>query len=166
MEINKKFYEYLLQERDSLEKNNFPTYQKGLGKNFIIKCNANSDDVMKLARDVLVIVNYQYDEYSKDKWDDLDFWKSILPVKFINGFNKKFSFLSLIKKYRDSWTLDNWIFLMDPIDRSWFWWGATVLDKNYFVFSTRVLDDPFLSGSLRWLFLASGAIEVIDEDDI
>ncbi|EQA02710.1 hypothetical protein HPSSW114_0688 [Glaesserella parasuis SW114] len=40
------------------------------------------------------------------------------------------------------------------------------MEKDYFIFSAKVLDDPFLSGTLRWLFLASGALEVIDEDDL
>ena len=36
-----------------------PTYQEGLGMNFIIRCNGNANEVMRLARDVLLKVNYQ-----------------------------------------------------------------------------------------------------------
>ena len=167
MGINDAFFRHLLEERLRLESNGLPTYQEGLGMNFIIRGNAN--EVMRLARDVLLKVNYQYDLYTKSKWDDVEAWKKILPIKFINGFKKVKSRFDIFgffcRKREDDWTFDNWIFLMDPIDRSWFWWGATILDEDHFLFATKVLDDPFLSGTLRWLFIGCGAIEVIEEGD-
>ena len=36
---------------------------------------------------------------------------------------------------------------------------------KFSLFATKVLDDPFLSGTLRWLFIGCGAIEVIEEGD-
>jgi len=138
-------------------------------ENFIIRCNGNANEVMRLARDVLLKVNYQYDLYTKSKWDDVEAWKKILPIQFINGFKKVKSRFDIFgffyRKREDDWTFDNWIFLMDPIARSWFWWGATILDEDHFLFATKVLDDPFLSGTLRWLFIGCGAIEVVEEGD-
>lgn len=72
MGINDAFFRHLLEERLRLESNGLPTYQEGLGMNFIIRCNGNA---------------------------------------------------------------------------------------------TKVLDDPFLSGTLRWLFIGCGAIEVVEEGD-
>lgn len=169
MGINNVFSRYLLEERLRLESNGLPTYQEGLGMNFIIRCNGNANEVMRLARDVLLKVNYQYDLYTKSKWDDVEAWKKILPIQFINGFKKVKSRFDIFgffyRKREDDWTFDNWIFLMDPIDRRWFWWGATILDEDHFLFATKVLDDPFLSGTLRWLFIGCGAIEVVEEGD-
>ncbi|PRL97927.1 hypothetical protein BV011_01832, partial [Haemophilus influenzae] len=79
MGINNAFSRHLLEERLRLESNGLPTYQKGLGMNFIIRCNGNANEVMRLARDVLLKVNYQYDLYTKSKWDDVEAWKKILP---------------------------------------------------------------------------------------
>lgn len=88
MGINDAFFRHLLEERLRLESNGLPTYQEGLGMNFIIRCNGNANEVMRLARDVLLKVNYQYDLYTKSKWDDVEAWKKILPIQFINGFKK------------------------------------------------------------------------------
>lgn len=182
---NNVFYQAVLEERERLEKNLFPEHQYGLGMNYVIKCNHNADEVLDLSKKVLLKINYQYDFYSKELWDDIPRWKKYLPKEFISNFKEyqetnidhKISFLSKLSKIitrkdrsdNEKWTFENWIFLMDPIDRMWFWWGATVLedmDNCYFIFSTKVLDDPFLSGSLKWLFLGSGAIEVIETEDI
>lgn len=174
MEIDKKFIEAVLEERTRLLNNSYPNPKLGLGKNFIIKCNNNAREVMDLSRKVLIIINEKYSEYSKINWNDFGNWKKILPIDFINGFSRKNKFnlwnvlFSETMKH-EKWKFEDWIFLMDPADRMWFWWGATLiadLDNDYFIFSAKVLDDPFLSGTLKWLFLASGALDVIDEDDL
>ncbi|ATW43528.1 hypothetical protein Q7506_11120 [Glaesserella parasuis] len=173
METNKNFINAILEERQRLLKNSYPEYTVGLGKNFVIKCKNNAKEVMDLSREVLLIINKEYDIYSKETWNKSDYWKYKLPQKFIDGFeinNKVNNCWSFFKKTdKEKWSFEDWIFLMEPIDRMWFWWGATLIDsmeKDYFIFSAKVLDDPFLSGTLRWLFLASGALEVIDEDDL
>ena len=56
--------------------------------------------------------------------------EKILPIQFINGLKKvksRFDIFGFFVEKRGRLDFDNWIFLMDPIDRSWFWWGATIL---------------------------------------
>ena len=76
--------------------------------------------------------------------------------------------MSCCKKL-DRYTIGNWIEWFKPNERIWFWWGATVLDEtnnDYFVFTVKAIDEIFLLGALKWLFLGSGAVEVIDQNDL
>ncbi|OOF45189.1 hypothetical protein BKK52_12820 [Rodentibacter trehalosifermentans] len=181
MEINKIIYNEIMEERKRLEINAPPTYtdNNGLGANFIVKCSENAQDVASLARDVMLILNYQYDN---DKWLELNDWINILPHKFvtrcspemseedIKTYKKRWFSLSYRKKVKEikkneDWSLSSWLFWLKPSERSWFWWGAAVLDEQYFVFSVKALDSPFMFGALKWLFIGCGALEVIEESD-
>jgi len=56
------------------------------------------------------------------------------------------------------WSLDNWLYWMQPENRQWFWWDAKILgDCNHVVVVVQVESWPFPWGSLRWLFKAAGA---------
>ncbi|WP_439240138.1 hypothetical protein [Lonepinella sp. BR2474] len=59
MEISKEIYDAILEERFILESNSFPDYQdnNGIGTNFIVQCEENSEIVINLARQTLLIVN-------------------------------------------------------------------------------------------------------------
>lgn len=180
MEINNDFYQMITMERERLKNSAFPEYRDndGMGANFLIRCAGNATEVLELSKKVLLIVNEQY---SAKEWPSDEKWRLLIPENFLKNFSREkikktkkgwFNFFYKIapKKFQDNkWTFENWIFLMEPMDRSWFWWGATVIDKeegdNYLFFTTRVLDDPFLSGTLKWLFLGAGAVEVLDEDE-
>lgn len=180
MEISTAVHSFILEERARLNALSFPDYQEnnGMGANFIIKCLGNSNDVLEMAHEVLLIINQHYDN---DEWPSLDSWRNILPRDFIDKFdlelteeevrsyNKWWFNLPFSKKLKEAkksrkWRLSNWLAWFEPNDRIWFWWGAVIIDKNHFVVSVKVLDDPFLSGALKWLFLASGAQNVIEED--
>lgn len=181
MKINSLFYKTILEERQRLEDKSFPDYQNnnGMGADFVIKCSNNSTVVMELARKTLLEINYQYDN---DKWLTIENWKQILPEQFLANcvpemaddeiaMHKKWweslSYKEKLKeaKKEDKWMLSNWLYWLEPKERVWFWWGSEVLDENHFVFSAKTLDDLFLSGSLKWLFLGSGAKSVVGLDD-
>lgn len=181
MEIKNNFYSEVLEERERLHNNSFPDYQynNGMGADFIIKCNENSEQVMQLSRNVLLRINQVYDYKN---WPTLDEWQSILPNSFLKNFDPertleeikiyqrwwfKLSYKNKLKEARkkNKWTLSNWLAWLEPTERIWFWWGAYLIDENHFFISVRAVDDPFLSGALKWLFLASGAIDVIDAED-
>lgn len=56
------------------------------------------------------------------------------------------------------WSLDNWLYWMQPENRQWFWWDAKVSDYNdHVIMVIQVESWPFPWGSLRWLFKAAGA---------
>lgn len=57
-----------------------------------------------------------------------------------------------------------------PEEREWFWWNAILFDaplnNSHFLIEVTALDSVFMSGALKWLFKAYGAIDVISEDDL
>lgn len=52
----------------------------------------------------------------------------------------------------------------------WFWWNAIILepplDNTHFLVEVTPLDSPFMSGALKWLFKASGAVNAALNDDL
>lgn len=181
MEIQNNSCFAILEERERLHNNSFPDYQdnNGMGADFIIKCYGNAEQVMQLSKKVLLCINQIYDY---KKWPDLDEWQSILPHSFLKNFDPertseeikmyqkwwfKLSYKNKLKEARkkNKWTLSNWLAWLEPAERVWFWWGAHLIDENHFVVSVKVLEDPFLSGALKYLFLASGASDVIEYDE-
>lgn len=59
------------------------------------------------------------------------------------------------------WSLDNWLYWMEPSNRQWFWWDARVLEGSESAFvAVQVEAWPFPWGWLRWLFRAAGASTV------
>jgi hypothetical protein len=56
------------------------------------------------------------------------------------------------------WSLDNWLYWMQPENRQWFWWDAKILDDcDQAIVIVQVKSWPFPWGSLQWLFKAAGA---------
>lgn len=173
---NNDFRCLVLEERQNLKNDTFILENEdGLGANFFVKCNSNADEVMELARKTLLSVNYQYDSWNGiEDWMNKK-WEEIIPKNFINRclpektsnnsfFGKLLNVFS--KKNDDRWSLNAWLYILEPRDRMWFWYGSTLLipqENNYFLVSVKVIDDPFSSETLRWLLLGSGAEEVFDE---
>ena len=63
------------------------------------------------------------------------------------------------------WSLDNWLYWMEPNKRQWFWWDAKVLEEyDHIALAVEVRDWPFPWGALRWLFRAAGASAVEAEE--
>lgn len=75
------------------------------------------------------------------------------------------------RKGNSAWTLSAWLYWLEPENREWFWWKAYEFDdeeiKNtHFLIEVTVYNQPFLWGSLKWLFKACGAIDVVSTDDL
>ena len=58
-----------------------------------------------------------------------------------------------------TWTLTGWLEWFED-DRYWFWWDARVSGTNELVAEYVVYDWPAPTGSLVWLWRASGATDV------
>ena len=184
MVINSEFSKQLLLERERFENPPDHTVKAtGVGiARFIIRCNNNADEVLNLAKRVLVIVNYN----SELVWPSFEEWSKILPNKFVNNCAPELSKSESEKEinYRRSlpwekqvsleknkkWSLGNWLVWLEPETREWFWWNAHKFDgeieNTHFLIEVTALDDPFTSGALKWLFKACGAIDVISTDDL
>ncbi len=56
------------------------------------------------------------------------------------------------------WSLENWLYWMEPQNREWFWWDAAVEDNpERVILQLEVTAWPFSWGALRWLLRTAGA---------
>ena len=183
MVANSEYIKQLLLERERFDNPPDHTIKAtGVGiARFIVRCQNNVDEVLNLAKRVLVIVNYN----SESIWPSFNIWSKILPETFINNCASEISQSESEKKiaYRRSlswekqvsleknekWSLGNWIAWLEPDAREWFWWNAHKFDgeieNTHFLVEVTALHDPFSSGALKWLFKACGAIDVVSIDD-
>ncbi|MHA7844770.1 hypothetical protein [Serratia sp. D1N4] len=184
MQINNELLRQILLERERLKNPPKDTDKSsGVGiARFIVSCNDVSS-VLSLAKEILLTVN----SYSTQSWPSLDEWASILPSRFVENClpelteaeqktqTQKWNSLAYEEKlteasHDDKWTLSSWISWLEPEGREWFWWNAILFDpplsNSHFLIEVTVLDSPFMSGALKWLFKACGAIDVISEDDL
>lgn len=185
MSINVKIAEQILLERERLVEPPHPS-QQATGvciARFIVSCQSDALSVLELAKQTLSIVN----QHSLQEWPSIDSWSNLLPKKFINGFlpeltdkekvecQKQWEQLTYDEKIKNSaqdeqWTLSNWLSWLEPEAREWFWWNVLLfnepLNKSHFVVEVTTLDSPFMSGALKWLFKACGALDVVSEDDL
>ena len=185
MSINVKIAEQILLERELLVEPPQPSQQAtGVGiARFIVSCQSDALSVLELAKQTLSIVN----QHSLQEWPSIDSWSNLLPKEFINGFlpeltdkekaecQKQWEQLTYDEKIKNAaqdeqWTLSNWLSWLEPEAREWFWWNALLfnepLNKSHFVVEVTTLDSPFMSGALKWLFKACGALDVVSEDDL
>jgi len=61
------------------------------------------------------------------------------------------------------WTLADWLFWLDPCERQWFWWDATVDHPDRATIVVEVPGWPAPLGALEWLLRAAGAIEIFHD---
>jgi len=81
-------------------------------------------------------------------------WRKSLPLEEQNRLRNE-----------TDWSLDNWLYWMEPSNRQWFWWDAKVLeDYDHIALAIEVEAWPFPWGALRWLFRAAGASAVEAEE--
>jgi hypothetical protein len=80
-------------------------------------------------------------------------WRRLLPVWFVDACAPDAS------EQQGAWTLDAWLYWLEPEQRSWFWWGAELTDSGVEVL-VEVDSWPYPDGALRWLLVAAGASRV------
>jgi hypothetical protein len=144
---------------------------------FLVRCPYETSEVLAKAKEALKIVDKATlagwpangdliprlpqwflsacaEEMSPDQatqW--LSWWKSLPPEEQSKAEIEK------------DWSLDNWLYWMEPRNRQWFWWDAKVLeDYDHIALAIEVECWPFPWGSLRWLFRAAGAAAVEAEE--
>jgi len=63
------------------------------------------------------------------------------------------------------WSLDAWLYWLEPERREWLWWDAKALiDVDHVVVAVEVDSWPFAWGALRWLFRVAGASDLNAEE--
>jgi hypothetical protein len=142
---------------------------------FNVVCDVSAESVLKKAKEVLGLI----DEATIGAWPALPSWKSILPADFLNAFVPEKTpeeeqrwliwWRSLSAERQkieaDKWSLADWLYWMEPNNRSWFWWRAQILDTSNIEVAVKVLDWPFPWGALKILFISAGAKSVEAERD-
>lgn len=137
---------------------------------FVARCPLGASDVLAKASSVLKTV----DEIALTGWLGNEEWSRKLPEWFTSACAPPMSqeqaerWLAWWKalppeeqsraENEKDWSLDNWLYWMQPENRQWFWWdGKTLDDCDHILVAVVVEAWPFPWGSLRWLFKAAGA---------
>ncbi|HEY0240711.1 MAG TPA: hypothetical protein VGC37_18940, partial [Friedmanniella sp.] len=131
-------------------------------------------DVLARSREVMRVVL----ETSDTPWPTAARWTELLPEWFVREcapddpaaeqtWLEQWRGLDAAGRSRAEqqkrWTLESWLSWLEPDEREWFWWDASVADSEGAV----VVDVPGWPapfGALGWLLRASGAasVEVLD----
>ena len=153
---------------------------KGIGTvRFKVLCNGNSEDVLLQAKLVLTEVIRKI--LQSKNWPSDDEWLSYLPGWFVDrcvkeptkeeadkwlkwwrGLNEEEQIRAAKEK---PWSVGTWIYWLYPSRRTWYWWDYEIINPDLCVIDIEVDDWPFPWGALEWLFRASGALSVVEEDD-
>jgi hypothetical protein len=138
----------------------------------------NSDYSLNEIKKILCLVIESILKYAK--WPNDDEFLKILPDYFINKFGPemtenekqewliKWNSLNLNEKIEEKknikWTLSNWLFWINPEERSWKWFYSKIIDKNNFIIEIISDEDSFPYGALEWLIKTSGGkiIEIVE----
>jgi hypothetical protein len=143
---------------------------------FVVRCPSGAADILAKVATVLKIV----DEIALAAWPNTDEWRRKLPEWFTLACAPQISdeqaerWLAWWKalpqaeqawaELEKDWSLDNWLYWMQPDNRQWFWWHAQPVDGDHIKVMVSVDAWPFPYGSLRWLFKAAGAVALAPED--
>jgi hypothetical protein len=132
-----------------------------------------AQDVLERVRSVLKIVNE-----AGDDWHDVSQWAGRLPPWFVSACSPAMT-REQVQEWVDrlralphdeqlkmqgeaAWTIDNWLYWMVPGNRHWWWWNASLLERDRMMVEVLTVETPFPWGSLRWLFRAAGASDLIE----
>lgn len=141
---------------------------------FTVEVDGDPSEVFRRARQVLTVI----DEHALSGWPGLEEWRRRLPAWFVAACAPEMSqdeqdaWLAQWRSLNDEdraamdaaqpWSLDNWLYWMEPENRQWWWWSATV---NPPTLAAEVEGWPFPWGALSWLLQAAGATAVRSDDD-
>ncbi len=142
---------------------------------FIVTCNRNAPEVLRKAKEVLLLAN----EHALELGPESEQWLSVLPQWFLDACKPRKSHAEEIEEAEQRaklpyeqkieyaktarWSALDWAYWILPEERIWIWWDAICTDYNTIVVAVEVTDWPFPSGALDWLFRACGAITVEPE---
>lgn len=144
----------------------------GLGTvRFLARCQGDAEAVLSTVKSVLAAIL----ELVEQRCADEAVWASTLPKVFVNAC-PRFPSPEEMEVYRrlpldervkldlaEGWPLRAVMNSFLVLDRWWSWWDAIVLDKDHVAVAVQVAQWPFPWELLRWLFCASGALEMDEE---
>lgn len=128
---------------------------------FTVICERQAQEVIDSCEAILTSFDRTFLEHESL---DVVLYQQVFPSEFC----KKFLLLDdVLEDHSDpekdyAWTMNDWLFMMHPDERFWYWWETKVIDD--FSFEVTVLVDgvPFGYGSLEWLLITNGARRLSD----
>jgi len=138
---------------------------------FQIRCNGQANDILVVAKSVLVTVLENIDTLPPNN----DSWGNILPKMFVSRCGphptteelKKSMMRPIEERVAEQSTL-RWsrqmfvnAFVPEFELRNWQWWHGVVISENEIQVVVSTDGDFFTWQSFRWLFIACGAVDVL-----
>ncbi|MFD7159443.1 hypothetical protein ACFV9C_32925 [Kribbella sp. NPDC059898] len=150
---------------------NDPAEAMGAG----IRLSAESADsavLLNRCRDVMVAVL----QHPAADWPDLPTWRSEMPAWFVLAcapektpeqeqadliwWQSLSSDEQATADEASQWSLSDWLWWLEPENRTWYWLGAEVAGPRQLLVYVETDGDPSPTGALRWLLTAAGATQV------
>jgi len=129
--------------------------------------------LLQRCREVLgVVIDHQAGD-----WPDVSRWRELLPSWFVEDCVDESPeetdrwlewWRSLPREQQveaeqaRAWSLEGWLYWLEPSERQWFWWDARVGDGVLRV-AVELSGWPAPLGALEWLLRSAGATTVIFE---
>ncbi|MCG3464226.1 hypothetical protein L7750_17420 [Xenorhabdus bovienii] len=125
---------------------------EGFIVDYIANCNESSaSDILDKVKEILLLIH----ENSFSTWPSIDKWSSILPKEFVSSFSDSDD--------SDDWTLNDWLYWLEPENRAWFLWDVKELGSKCLKISIVVYEHPFPWEALEVLFMKMGTDELEEE---
>lgn len=138
----------------------------GLGARFIVICPENAPSVISKGKDIMLAINkYSFPDKS---WPSGEQWINILPSFFTSRFISESENIN----DDDVFSLETWLYWMQPTNRAWYWWDSALfsgpIKDTHFVVSVKSANElPYFSATtLKWLFKACGADNILSEEEL
>ncbi len=136
------------------------------------KTHGDATSVLSRAQEVMRIIV----DCAGTPWPKPDEWRALLPEWFLAASGPERTTEEIEQWLRwwrslppdisgrvereQKWSLDDWLFWVDPKERQWFWWDGVIVDSNTARVEVDVPGWPTSLGAVEWLLRAAGAIEV------
>ena len=136
---------------------------------------ADAAAVLDRAREVMTVVVRS----SGPPWPAPEVWARVLPAWFVQGCAAEpdpaaeAAWLSRWRRLppadrsrlaeRRSWSLQDWLYWLEPDQRQWWWWDGAVAGPHLCTVQVDVHGWPVPIGALRWLLRVAGAEEISDD---
>lgn len=146
----------------------------GIGfAHFVVGCDMNAHRVLEIAKATLLTAL----QLTKAGTSDMEAWRNKLPRDFVRNSvshptvgeveiaMKKPIAERIEANNKSPWSLEMFRNSLTPEleMKKWTWWSCTAINENQIELAVCIDCLPFPWQSLRWLFLGSGALEVVEK---
>lgn len=143
---------------------------------FAATCPGNAEEVLRRCQEALESVLSS----PVDPWPTVNEWRVTLPGWFVSQCGperteaesdlfeahlRALPWEERVKALKSTpFSVGSWIQWLEPDERYWFWWDASVPNPDTLMVDLEVSDTPFPSEAFRWLLHCAGATDVEEYD--